>query len=110
MGIGEKQQSAKVKKLVDERRNAEAEMTIDKVQTDVTEPDGVREKLAELNIACHLNLLLMWNRETTVKHCHCRITHLHARAHTPTHTHFGFCSISGIVALQILGLIGVRNV
>lgn len=47
---------------LDERRNAEEEMSIDKIQTDVTEPDGVREKLAELNTACHLNLLLMWNR------------------------------------------------
>lgn len=47
---------------VDERRKGEDKMRGDKIQTDVKEPDGAREKLAELNTACHLNLLLMWNR------------------------------------------------
>lgn len=47
---------------MDERRKAKEETRGDKIQTDVKKPDGAREKLAELNTACHLNLLLMWNR------------------------------------------------
>lgn len=46
----------------DERRKAEEETHIDKIQKDVKEPDRASEKLAELNTACHLNQLLMWNR------------------------------------------------
>lgn len=90
------------------RRKVEEETRIDKIQTDVKEPDGASEKPAELNTACHLNLLLMWNRETTARNV--VIVTSHTRAHTLFVNNLRFCGISGIVVLQTPQLVGARNV
>lgn len=46
----------------DEWGEAEEVTRVEKIPTDVKEPDAGREKPAELNTACRLNLLSLWNR------------------------------------------------